>query len=80
MIIGLVAAVFGWLIGILPAAAYLLGVAGLAVTASKLSLKARVALMIVLPTMHFSWGWGFWIGLFKGASGTIDRSRVTKKS
>jgi glycosyltransferase involved in cell wall biosynthesis len=80
VIIGLVAAVFGWLIGILPTAAYLLGVAGLAVTASTLSLKARVALMIVLPTMHFSWGWGFWVGLLKGASGTIDRSRVTKKS
>ena len=54
--------------------------AGLAATAGGLSLKSRIALLIVLPTIHFSWGWGFWVGLLKGASGTIDRSRVTKKS
>lgn len=35
-------------------------------------------LPIVIPTMHFSWGWGFIVGFFRGAQGTLDRSRVTK--
>jgi len=33
---------------------------------------------LVLATMHISWGVGFLVGFFKGAAGTIDRSRVTK--
>jgi hypothetical protein len=52
-------------------------VAALAVTAANLSLKARVALLIVLPSIHFSWGAGFWFGFLRGAAKTVDRSRVT---
>ena len=63
--------------GILPAAVYLLGVAFLASTASGLSLKARVALLIALPTMHFAWGLGFWRGYFFTALGIVDKSRVS---
>ena len=62
--------------GILPAAVYLMGVAFLASTASGLSLKSRVALLIALPTMHFAWGLGFWRGYFFTALGIVDKSRV----
>ncbi|MEY4450235.1 MAG: hypothetical protein RLZZ304_610 [Actinomycetota bacterium] len=75
IIAGLVLLAFGNPLGILPAAGYLAAVALLAVTASGLSLKARVALCVALPTMHLSWGWGFWIGLIRGAGKTVDRSR-----
>lgn len=70
---------FGHWQGILPFALYLLGVAFVAVTAAGLSLKSRAALIVALATMHLSWGWGFIIGFFRGATGTIDRSRVRKE-
>lgn len=81
VLVGAVAMGFYWLaaghwFGILPAAVYLLGVAFLASTATGLSLKSRVALLIALPTMHFSWGIGFWRGYFFTAMGIVDKSRV----
>ncbi|WP_137845107.1 glycosyltransferase family 2 protein [Microbacterium sp. 2FI] len=30
----------------------------------------------VLPTMHLSWGWGFLIGVLRGAHDTVDTSRL----
>jgi glycosyltransferase involved in cell wall biosynthesis len=78
-IAGLILLAFGFWQGILPLALYLLGVAFLAVTAAGLSLKSRISLVVALATMHFSWGWGFVVGFFRGASGTIDRSRVRKQ-
>jgi uncharacterized membrane protein len=75
---GLLLLAFGHWQGILPLAIYLLGVAFVAVTAAGLSLKSRIALIVALATMHFSWGWGFVIGFLRGATGTIDRSRVRK--
>jgi uncharacterized membrane protein len=75
---GLFLLAFGHWQGILPIALYLLGVAFVAVTAAGLSLKSRAALLVALATMHFSWGWGFVVGFLRGASGTIDRSRVRK--
>ena len=83
VLVGAVAMGFYWLaagqwFGILPAAVYLLGVAFLASTASGLSLKSRVALLIALPTMHFAWGIGFWRGYFFTAFGIVDKSRVDK--
>ncbi len=30
----------------------------------------------VLPTMHLSWGWGFVIGVLRGAHDTVDTSRL----
>jgi glycosyltransferase involved in cell wall biosynthesis len=75
---GLFLLAFGHWQGILPLAIYLLGVAFVAVTAAGLSLKSRVSLVVALATMHFSWGWGFVIGFLRGATGTIDRSRVRK--
>ena len=83
VLVGAVAMGFYWLaagqwFGILPAAVYLLGVAFLASTATGLSLKSRVALLIALPTMHFAWGIGFWRGYFFTAFGIVDKSRVDK--
>jgi GT2 family glycosyltransferase len=66
------------LLGIVPAAAYLLGVTLVAVLAAGLSLKSRLALVIALSAMHMSWGWGFLRGFARGATGTLDRSRVSQ--
>jgi glycosyltransferase involved in cell wall biosynthesis len=77
VVAGLLAAVFGLVLGILPLAGYLAAVAALAVTAANLSLKARVALLVVLPSIHFAWGLGFWFGFLRGAAKTVDRSRVS---
>ena len=68
------------LIGIVPAAAYLMGVTVVAVIAAGLSLKSRLALVLALAAMHMSWGWGFLRGFVSAATGTIDKSRVTQKA
>lgn len=82
LVLGLLAGLLflagGNVLGIVPLAAYLAAVAGLAVISGGLSMKSRVALVVALPTIHFSWGAGFIYGLLRGASKTIDRSRVTK--
>jgi glycosyltransferase involved in cell wall biosynthesis len=64
--IGLILAIggFGGLIGLLPVVTYLAAVTLISLTAKGLSLKAKLALLITLPTMHFSWGTGFMAGLF----------------
>ena len=80
LVIGLIWMAFDRVVGILPWALYLLGVFGLAVTARGLSLKSRIALMIVLPTMHLSWGVGFIKGYANGAGTTIDQGRLSGKA
>ena len=77
---GLLGLALGNPLGILPLAGYLGVVALLAVTAAGLRLKARLALMVALPTMHLSWGWGFWRGFIGGASKTVDKSREGTRS
>jgi glycosyltransferase involved in cell wall biosynthesis len=59
----LVAAVFGFPLGL-----YLLLVASVAATAKDLDSQVRLRLLLVLPTMHFSWGLGFWVGLIRRQS------------
>lgn len=49
---------------LIPVAAYFGAVTLIAATASNLSLAARAGLLLALPTMHYSWGIGFLIGLF----------------
>jgi len=78
IVAGLIKLAFGFMLGGLPLAAYSAAVFGLAAVASGLSVKSRVALMIVLPTMHLAWGAGFIFGFIRGAQKTIDRSRVSK--
>lgn len=75
---GLLTLAYGYQLGILPTAVYLLGVAGLAATAKDMNLKTRIAVMVALPVMHYSWGIGFWRGYAVGAKGKLDRSRVGK--
>ena len=47
----------------LPVILYLLVIAFAAMNAGDLKPATRLWLMIVLPTMHYSWGIGFWKGL-----------------
>lgn len=47
-----------------PLGMYLLGIAIAAFLAKGLSLGSKLWLLVVLPTMHFAWGIGFWKGLF----------------
>lgn len=64
--IGLVGSLAGFLglFGLIPLITYLLGVGLISLSAKGLSLKAKLALLLALPTMHFSWGSGFIAGLF----------------
>ena len=55
---------FWGVLGLIPLTTYLLGVGLISLTAKSLDLKAKLALMVALPTMHFSWGFGFLAGLF----------------
>ena len=77
-LLGLIALAFGFTAGIIPLAGYLAAVALLAASAPDASIKTRIAILVVLPTIHFVWGCGFWRGLLLRAAGTLDRSRVTK--
>jgi succinoglycan biosynthesis protein ExoA len=38
--------------------------------------RDRLFFIVVLPTMHVSWGAGFFVGLFRGARETMDTSRT----
>ena len=46
-----------------PLWVYLFAVALVSFGVSKLDLSSKFWLLAVLPTMHFSWGIGFWVGL-----------------
>ncbi len=52
----------------LPLALYLMGIGFYVFTRSGPSNNVKAWLMVVLPTMHFAWGLGFWWGLFRGVS------------
>jgi len=66
MLFGILTVIFGFggLVGLIPLASYLALVLLLAIFSKKLSLRARLALLLALPSMHFSWGLGFIAGLF----------------
>lgn len=57
-----VAALFGF-----PLWLYLLFIGLIAFNALELPNGVKLRVMLVLPTMHFSWGIGFWVGLIRGA-------------
>ncbi|MCF8529007.1 MAG: glycosyltransferase family 2 protein [Aquiluna sp.] len=44
---------------------YLLGIAGLVALSKGTSNAVKLWLMLVLPTMHYAWGIGFWFGLIR---------------
>lgn len=58
-----------------PLAAYGVLVVAMAL-ASRRSLRERLWTLLVLPTMHFSWGVGFLGGVLRGARDTVDASRL----
>lgn len=43
------------------------------------SLSDRLLNILVFATMHYSWGWGFLVGITFGARNTVDKSRAKKK-
>jgi GT2 family glycosyltransferase len=57
-----VAALFGF-----PLWLYLLFIGLIAFNALELPNGVKLRVLLVLPTMHFSWGIGFWVGLIRGA-------------
>lgn len=78
-LLALVDVLFLYLIGalalpflIIPIAAYLLLVSFASATATGLTVMDRMAILLALPVMHFSWAAGFWVGLAFGARKTID--------
>jgi glycosyltransferase involved in cell wall biosynthesis len=54
---------FGGILGLIPTSIYIALVLLSAISAKKLNLSSRIALLLVLPTMHLSWGSGFLSGL-----------------
>jgi glycosyltransferase involved in cell wall biosynthesis len=72
LMLGSVLATLGFAIGWVPLLSYL----AVIVAVGLYSKLAPVPL--VLPTMHLSWGFGFIVGLLRGAAATVDRSRVSK--
>ena len=58
-------------------AAYLLLIAWLAFVADRgAKMLDRWFFVVVLPTMHLSWGVGFIVGVLRGARDTVDTSRT----
>ncbi|GAB3600986.1 glycosyltransferase family 2 protein [Microbacterium tumbae] len=58
-----------------PLAAYVLLVIAMALTPGR-SIRERLWTLLVLPTMHLSWGLGFLGGVLRGARDTVDASRL----
>jgi succinoglycan biosynthesis protein ExoA len=57
--------------------AYVLLVLALALTAERgTRALERWFFVVVLPTMHLSWGVGFIVGVLRGARDSIDTSRA----
>ncbi len=74
---GVLSGVLGWVVAFvyLGPLAYL-GLLILAAVTTPGSLADRLRLMVVLATMHLSWGAGFLRGLIRGARDVVDRSRT----
>jgi glycosyltransferase involved in cell wall biosynthesis len=64
----------------LPLAAYALLVLAVALSPGGGSLRQRLWTLLVLPTMHLSWGFGFLGGVLKGAGDTVDASRLGSRN
>lgn len=60
----------------LPLALYLLLVLAVAFAPGGGRLRQRLWTLLVLPTMHLSWGVGFLGGVLRGARDTVDASRL----
>lgn len=59
-----------------PLLAYALLVVAMALAPGGGTWQERLWMLVVLPTMHLSWGIGFLAGLTRGARDTVDASRL----
>ncbi len=59
-----------------PLALYVLLAVGVALSPGGGGLRQRLWTLLVLPTMHLSWGLGFLGGVLRGAGDTVDASRL----
>ncbi|WP_315105925.1 glycosyltransferase family 2 protein [uncultured Microbacterium sp.] len=59
-----------------PLALYVLLVIGVALAPGGGGVRQRLWTLLVLPTMHLSWGLGFLGGVLRGAGDTVDASRL----
>ena len=59
-----------------PLALYALLVVGVALAPGGGGIRQRLWTLLVLPTMHVSWGIGFLGGVLRGAGDTVDASRL----
>lgn len=59
-----------------PLAAYALLVIAVACAPGGGDVRQRLWTLLVLPTMHLAWGWGFLGGVLRGAGDTVDASRL----
>jgi glycosyltransferase involved in cell wall biosynthesis len=75
--LGVLPSWLAWLLSLvfLGPVSYLVLLAVAAITTPG-SLADRVRLMLVLGTMHLSWGAGFIVGALRGARDVVDRSRT----
>ncbi|TQL86688.1 cellulose synthase/poly-beta-1,6-N-acetylglucosamine synthase-like glycosyltransferase [Microbacterium saperdae] len=60
----------------LPLVAYALLVLAVALAPGGGGIRQRLWTLLVLPTMHLSWGLGFLAGVLRGARDTVDASRL----
>lgn len=60
----------------LPLAAYALLVLAVGLAPGRRGVRERLWTMLVLPTMHVSWGLGFLAGVMRGAGDIVDSSRL----
>lgn len=64
------------MIAYLPVAAYGVLVLGVSLAPKGGGIRQRLWTLLVLPTMHISWGIGFLGGVLRGARDTVDASRL----
>jgi len=65
----------------LPIIAYALLVIGVAIgRAGGRGWRDKLWTAAVLPTMHLAWGWGFLVGVIRGAHDTVDTSRLNDRN
>ncbi|KJL28430.1 glycosyltransferase [Microbacterium oxydans] len=63
-----------------PLALYVLLVVAVALSPGGGSIRQRLWTLVVLPTMHLSWGIGFLAGVLRGAHDTVDASRLSTRN
>ena len=63
-----------------PVALYAAIVTVFAAARSGATLSERAWILAVVPTMHIAWGAGFLAGVARGASETVDTSRLSGRN